>query len=246
MACAASSGPEWGRSKTGKSAMRALAMILAVAAAVAVTCPAQAQERGFYVGGEVGLVASSGMDMVFTPGGSAGTNGQLETDHDLGFSGSAFAGYDFGWIRLEAEASQLGADVDKANSDWSHAGGLVVGSQSVDGDVRARSTLLNVLVDFGPAEGVSFFVGGGAGKSTVRVSALALPDGGSELLDHDDRKSSWQAIAGVRKSVSEHLELHVRYRYFKVDDLEMVGLAGRAVSSELTSHAVTVGLAYRF
>lgn len=227
--------------------MRAAVLIGLVGLAV-MMAPAQAQDRGFYLGGDLGLVASSGMDLTFTPGGAVGTDGTLDTTHKRGVSGSVLAGYDFGWVRVEAEASHLGADIDEARSDWSHAGGLVVGSQSVEGDVRARSALLNVIVDFDRDDGYSFFVGGGVGRSKLKVSGMALQQGGSVLLDDEDgdSRSSWQAIAGVRKSMSDHLELHVRYRYLDTDDVEMTGLAGRAVSGQMTSHSVSVGLAYRF
>lgn len=227
--------------------MRATLWMVAVASA-AIACPAWAQDRGFYLGGEVGLVASSGLDLTFTPGSTAGTDGRIDLDHKRGFGGGVFAGYDFGRIRLEAEGARLGADVDEVTSDWSHAGGLVVGTQSAEGDVRARSALLNLLVDFGDEDGISFFVGGGVGRTKVEVSGMALSQGGSVLLDDEDAdwRSSWQAVAGIRKTFSEHLELQVRYRYLDVDDVEMTGLAGRVVTGTMTAHAVTAGLAYRF
>lgn len=227
--------------------MRAMVLIVAVVSAVIVV-PVRAQDKGFYLGGEAGLAVSTGLDLTFTPGGAVGTNGRLDVDHKRGFAGSIFAGYDFGRIRIEAEGMRLGADVDELTSDWSHAGGLVVGTQSAEGEVRARSALLNLMVDFGREDGISFFVGGGAGKTKLKVSGMALSQGGSELLDDEDGdwRTSWQALAGVRKSFSEHLELQVRYRYLDVSDLEMIGLAGRAVSGGMTSHSIAVGVAYRF
>lgn len=228
-------------------AMRRIGLIVSVVSAVAMF-PAKADERGFYLGADLGLVASSGMDLTFTPGATAGSEGRLDTNHSTGSSGAAFAGYDFGRIRLETEASYLSADIDKVTSGWSHASGLVAGSQAAGGDLRARSLLLNVVADFGQYNGFSFFVGAGAGRSKIRVSELALPQGGPVLLDDEDSgwRFSWQAVAGTRKALSDNLEVYARYRYFETEDVEMIGMGGRAVSGGLTSHSVTAGLAYRF
>lgn len=133
--------------------MRSVVLAVAISS-VATVFPVAAQETGFYIGGELGLAASTGMDLTFTPGATAGTVGRLDVDHKPGFNGSMLAGYDFGRLRIEAEASRLRAGIDGASSDWSQASGLVAGKQDLDGDVGASSLLLNLIVDFGGPEGV--------------------------------------------------------------------------------------------
>lgn len=227
--------------------MRSIALA-AVISSAAFVFPAAAQEKGFYLGGELGVVASAEMDMTFTPAATAGSVGRLETNHKPGFGGSLLAGYDFGRLRIEAEVSRFVAGIDGVSSDWGHSSGLVPGSQDVGGDAGASSALLNLIVDLGPSEGYSFFLGGGAGKSRVKVSDMALEQGGAVLLDDRDadRKSAWQLIGGIRKPFSDNFEAYARYRYLRIDDIQMIGIGGRAVDARLAAHSVAVGVNYRF
>ncbi|OZB17606.1 MAG: hypothetical protein B7X53_05765 [Hyphomonas sp. 34-62-18] len=213
-----------------------------------IAVPAAAQESGFYIGGELGAVISADSEQEYTPGATPGTTGSVSTDHELGFSGAAFAGYDFGMIRVEAEAGYQSSRVDKVNSSFAAgAGTLAAGSQSASGDVTAQSVLLNGIWDAGEFEGVSFFFGGGAGAAKVKVSDLTTA-GGATLLDDksEDWLFAWQAIAGVRKSLSDNVDVHVRYRYLNVDETELTGLSGRAVTADFSSHALAAGLTFRF
>lgn len=227
--------------------MRRVALAAALSSAM-LASTAAAQSKGFYLGGDLGLAVSTSVDMTFTPAATAGSTGRLETDHKPGFSGAVLVGYDFGWLRVEAEASSLSAGIDGGNSDWAHSSGLVAGKQDLGGDVDARNVLLNLIADFGHRGDYAFFVGGGVGKSRVEVSGMALEQGGAVLLDDKDadRRSAWQLFGGVRKSFSDHLEGHVRYRYLEVDDIQLIGIGGRAVEAEMASHSVAVGITYRF
>lgn len=224
-------------------------MVLGAALASAlIAVPAVAQESGFYVGGELGAIVSADTEQQYTPGGTVGTTGSLSTDHELGFSGAAFAGYDFGMIRVEAEAGYQSSGIDKVNSSFAAgAGTLAAGSQSASGDVTAQSVMLNGIWDAGEFEGVSFFLGGGAGMAKLKVSDLTTA-GGATLLDDEaeDWLFAWQGIAGVRKALSANLDAHVRYRYMKVDEAEMVGLSGRAVTADFSSHTLAAGLTFKF
>lgn len=213
-----------------------------------IALPAAAQERGFYIGGELGAVVSSETEQQYTPGATVGTTGNISTDHEIGFSGAAFAGYDFGPVRIEAEAGHQSADVEKVSSSFARAGGdLVTGSQSASGDVSARTVMLNGIWDAGDFGGFSFFLGGGVGAAKLKVSDLTTA-GGAELLDDKDEDwlFAWQGLGGVRKALSANVDAHVRYRYMKVDEAEMVGLAGRAVTADFSSHSVALGLTLKF
>lgn len=227
--------------------MRCFLVVAAISSA-ALVFPVAAQEKGIYFGGELGLAASTQMDMTFTPGGAAGAVGRLEVDHKPGFNGALLVGYDFGRLRVEAEASRLDVGIDDAGSDWNHSSGLVVGDQGLDGDAVAGTVLLNLVFDLHRHGDYAFFAGGGAGKSRVKVSGMALEQGGVILLDDRDadRRSSWQLIGGIRRSFSDNVEGHVRYRYLRVDDIQMIGLSGRAVDARLASHSLSVGVTYRF
>lgn len=224
--------------------MRKIALMMALAATA---FSAEAQESKFYLGGDLGLATGGEMDLQVTPAATAGSQGRLVTDHDTGFSGSLLVGYDFGPIRVEAEGTGLAAGIKGVDSDWSHSSGLAVGDQAADGDVRARGALANVIVDFGRRGDYSFFVGAGAGASRIKAD-MALGQNDFVLLDdsNDGWKASWQLIAGARKSFSDRLEGHIRYRYMDVGDVELVGFGGRVMEGRLTTHLVSAGVTYRF
>ncbi len=107
--------------------------------------------------------------------------------------------------------------------------------------------MANVIVDIGAVDGFEFFVGGGAGVAKLEFSDVTLGSG-AVLLDDEgsDWLFAWQAMAGVRKPLSDRVDLHVRYRYVDVDDAELIGLAGRAVSAGLSAHSLSVGLSFNF
>jgi OOP family OmpA-OmpF porin len=226
--------------------MRKLAALASLTSTL-VALPAFAQESGLYVGGELGVLVSSETDQTYTPGATVGSTGGVSTDHDLGFTGSASVGYRFGAFRVEIEAGFQSADVDKVKSNFASGVTLASGSQDADGEISARTLMANATFDVGSFSDFTFFVGGGAGVADLKVSGLVTATGSSPVLDDkDDRRFAWQGTAGVRKPLASNIDMHVRYRYFSIDDAEMVGFAGRSVTAEFTSHALLAGASYRF
>ena len=226
--------------------MNKIATITTVALLSSVAFPALAQDRGFYLGGELGAAFSTDMDLSFTPGATAGSEGSIDVGHDLGVNASLIAGYDFGPIRLEAEAAHFSAGIKDGTSDWAHGSGLVAGGQTMDGSVRTRTLMANIVLDLGRQDDFSFFIGAGAGSAELKVSEMALQSGAVLLDDGAGSRFAWQAFAGIRRPLSTNLEGHVRYRYLNIDDGEMIGLGGRVVNGGISSHAVVAGITYRF
>ncbi len=227
--------------------MRRVALVTAASSALSILAfPAFAQDGGFYISGELGAVISSETDQVFTPGTLAGSTGKISTEHDLGFSAAASVGYDFGAFRIEAEAGHISADVDKVTSSFSVGSGLTAGSQSASGEISARTLMANASVDFAGFDDFTFFAGGGAGVAKLKASIRL--SGGTTLLDDEDSdwRFAWQGFIGVRKPLTSNIDAHVRYRYFTVDDAEMIGLGGRVVEPELTSHSIAAGVTFKF
>lgn len=226
--------------------MRKIVLGAALSSALLVA-PAMAQDSSFFVGGELGALISSETDQQYTPGATAGSTGSISSEHDLGYTGSAFFGYDFGALRVELEAGYQSAGIDEVKSSFATPGGLVSGTQPAEGDVSVRAIMANGMWDFSGAEGFTFFVGGGAGGAQLKVSGLTTATD-VELLD--DKSGSWlfawQGIAGVRKSLTDNLDAHLRYRYFNVDEAEMIGLGGRVVEADFSSHTLALGLTLNF
>lgn len=226
--------------------MRKILMAAASAAAF-VAAPAMAQDRGFYIGGELGAVLGTDTDLQMTPAATAGSTGRITADHALGFAGAGFAGYDFGRIRVEIEAGALSAGVDGLDSSFGVGAGLVAGSQDADGDVGVRYVMANAVLDLGSYHGFAFFVGAGGGRAQVKASEITT-SGGAILLDDRDQdwRFAWQGVVGARRPLTDHVDLQVRYRYFSIDDAEMIGLGGRVATGSVTAHTLGVGATWKF
>lgn len=228
--------------------MRAVLVAVAISAP-ALSTQAFAQDTGFYVGGELGATIATETDQTYTPGIGAGTTGALSTEHDIGLAGSAFAGYDFGMFRLEAEAGYLAADLDELTSTGLILpGGTPQGTATANGEAKAQLYMANAMVDFGGFQDFGFFAGGGAGVAKVEISEMTAGSSPAIILDDKDAdwRSAWQLFAGVRKPLTSNIDAHVRYRYLDVDDGEMTGFGGRAVTASFTTHTLTAGVAYSF
>lgn len=218
--------------------MRSILVGVAISAP-ALTGQAFAQDTGFYVGGELGATIGTETDQIYVPGTTAGTTGNATTDHELGLSGSAFAGYDFGMFRLEAEAGYVAADFDEiTTTGLLLPGGTPPGTSAANGEVNAQLYMANAMIDFGGFQDFAFFAGGGAGVAKLKISEMTAGSSSSIILEDEDAdwRSAWQLFAGVRKPLTANIDAHVRYRYLDMGDAEMVGYGGRAVDVSTTTH----------
>ena len=86
--------------------MRKLGLGLVTATAVIAT-PAAARDGAWYVGGDFGAMIVEDTDVDVN-----GNEDALSLNHEYGFDGALFVGYDLGAFRLEAEAAYKKADLD--------------------------------------------------------------------------------------------------------------------------------------
>jgi opacity protein-like surface antigen len=155
-----------------------------------------------------------------------------KTGYDIDLIG----GYDFGLFRLEGELSQKRAgldqlevsddflaflnsslnrpDVDVAPEPVETLPALTADDFRLDGNVRVRSAMVNGLLDFGNEDGLSFYVGGGAGRASVKLG------------DVSDSAWAFQGIAGVRLAVSRNIDLGLKYRYFSTGRVDLADETG--------------------
>ncbi len=140
----------------------------------------------------------------------------------------AIIGYDFGMFRLEGELGYKKSkfdDFEIDNSDLAAinlalnrpsgvgdplAPGLpAISSTDFDlsGNIKVWSAMVNGLVDFGDEDGLSFYVGGGAGRAKAKAFG--------------DSDSAWafQGIVGARYAVTRNIDLGLKYRYFQTGKL---------------------------
>ncbi len=149
-------------------------------------------------------------------------------DYKRGIDVDAIIGYDFGMFRLEGEigykkskvndfeiddsdiaAINLALNRPSGAGDPGAPGFAAISSDDFDlnGNIKVWSAMVNGLVDFGNEDGLSFYVGGGAGRAKAKAFG--------------DSDSAWafQGIVGARYAVSRNIDLGLKYRYFQTGKL---------------------------
>lgn len=171
-------------------------------------------------------------------------------DSRPGFDGGGIIGYDFGALRLEAEASfrrsrskriaTNGATLPNAS-----ATNLVSGTFTDRGRGDVLSFMGNALIDFGPDNGLQGFIGGGLGVGRVHLRG-SINNGARNFIDDKDSRFAWQILAGVRAPVNDNIDVGIRYRYFNVSKLRMIDTASRPIGTEWRSHSLMGTLTFNF
>ena len=231
--------------------MRKLAIAVALSTTV-LAGPALARDGAWYVGGDFGAMIVEDTDLSFTPGTTANNSTEATLDWDLGFDGAAFVGYDLGAFRIEAEVSYKKANLDEITSGISLPGQINPGTARASqliaggGDVNVLSFMVNGMLDFGDEDGLSGFVGGGAGIARVEYNNLRAFSNLGAFTDDSDTRFAWQVVAGIRQAISPNIDLTLRYRFFNVYNLETAGFGGRVVDSDLRSHSLLGGITFNF
>ena len=242
--------------------------LLAAAAAAAIATPAVARDGSGYFGVEAGVSFPKDADIDFggtysSEGFEYNFDGSLTTDHKKGIDADLIAGYDFGVVRLEGELGW------KRAKHKDHSGSVTYSSSEgdtytstfddidADGKTTVLSAMVNVLLDFGNEDGLSFYAGGGAGWARTKVY-FAPSTGESDLDDLltgsvKESGFAWQAIAGVRYAISPNVDLGLKYRYFRgnkvgedvtFDDGVVSGFVNS--NARFKSHSLLASLIFNF
>ncbi len=186
--------------------------------------PAYAREGALYVEGQFGPMLVEDIDFDIGSIDNAAT-----LDSKWGFDGGGLVGYDFGPFRVEAEASYRRAKFDTISFDGN--------TEEVTGRSSVLSFMLNGLADFGADDGLQGFVGGGVGVGRVKFRSPGL-------IDDDDRRFAWQALAGVRAPLTDNIDVGLRYRFFNVHDARFIDTTGDAVRGNWRSHSILGTIAF--
>jgi OmpA-OmpF porin, OOP family len=225
--------------------------LLAAASALAFASPAAALDNSWYVGVEGGAMVVEDTEFDYRTTTSA-IDDAIIVDNKIGIDLDLIGGYDFGWVRAEAELAYKRASVDEANVNQGLTAPAVGGFRDADGRTSVLSAMVNVLLDFGDDEGWAGYVGGGAGLARVKykvdVNGLTPALGFS---DSDD-SFAWQAIAGVRKAISDNMEIGLKYRFFNASNLNYSGTRGGTtpvafdLETRYRSHSLLASLIFNF
>lgn len=222
--------------------MRKLAIAMALSSTLLAT-PAFARDGAWYVGGEFGAMIVEDMNIDV-----GATENAITLDHEYGYDGGLFVGYDFGAFRLEAEAAYKKADLDAYQTTirLPLEGPLFAAGRDALGSSSALSFMINGMLDFGDDDGISGFVGGGVGMARVKANNYRNFANATPFLDGSDTKLAWQVFAGVRQAISDNIDVTVKYRFFNADKVELLAFNGAESELRFRSHSLLGGLTFNF
>ena len=221
-------------------------LIIALALTTALAAPAAARDGSPYVGIEGGLLVLDKSLWDYSDA-TMFINNAYDIRHNKGLDVDAIAGYDFGAVRLEGEIGYKRATAREAlisNSiETTPAADLL--SYDVDGRSTALSVMLNGLFDFGDGP-FSGYLGGGIGAARVK-QRLVVPSL-NRSLNGRDSGIAYQLIGGVRYAVTPNIDLGLKYRMFKVRNLnyEVDSPAFEIDGGNWRSHSLLASLVYNF
>jgi len=225
--------------------MRKLVIGMAMAS-TAIASPALARDGAWYVeldGGPM-IVEDIEFDLPAAPN-------AVQIDHHKGYDFGGVVGYDFGFIRLEAEGSYRAADIRELQVGT--AGVARLGAQTInsttlaaDGDSSVLSFMVNALADFGPDDGLQGFVGGGVGVARTKFDGVTINTSGPGFLDDSDSGLAWQVLAGVRAPLTDNIDVGLKYRFFNTSGLDMVDSLGRDTNAKWRSHSLLGTIGFNF
>ncbi len=201
---------------------------------MAVASPAAARDGQPYVGVEGGVIIIKDENLEYQ-GLTGSEDGSIDIDHKLGIDADLIAGYDFGFFRAEAELGYKRARIDESDPSIPNFGPF-------DGDggkARAVSAMVNVMADFGSDDGISFFVGGGAGVARTKYTIDAISFGAT------DSNLAYQFIAGARAAISPNIDAGLKYRYF-TSKYNLEESDAEEVLGRWKSHSLLASLIFNF
>ena len=152
--------------------------------------PACARDGAWYVGGDFGAMIVEDAELDFSNGSSTVDNA-VTINHEYGYDGGLFVGYDLGAFRLEAEVAYKRARIDEIETvitlPGDPVGPLPPGQHPIGGgSSSALSFMINGMLDFGDDDGISGFVGGGAGIGRVSYNNLRVFEDSDPYIDDGD------------------------------------------------------------
>ncbi|WP_039338625.1 outer membrane protein, partial [Novosphingobium subterraneum] len=209
--------------------MRKLVLGLALASS-ALASPAFARDDSWYVEADAGAMKVEDSEAL--------NGGIVLSNHD-GYDFGGIVGYDFGGFRLESEVSYR-----RAYNDSVDIGGVV--RDNPQGHADALSFMVNGLLDFGPDDGIQGFVGGGVGVARSKYFINAGNSTVGVQVNDSDTGFAWQALAGIRAPISDHVDVGLKYRFFNHNNVDLVAADGTAARTRFRSHSILGTLSYNF
>jgi len=213
--------------------MRSVFWIGVISAGICFSGAANARNGAWYVGGDFGAMIVE--DTEFELGGAATP---IILDHDYGFDGSASIGYDLGAFRLEAEVGYRRAEIDQLRFGANPF-------EAAAGSTGIFSLIANGAVDFSvPVLDLGAFAGAGAGFAEIdfnNLHSVAFPN---VSFDGSDTAFAWQIFAGLRKQITDRIDVTGQYNFFNAPDVRIPTYLGDDEDTSISTHSIRFGIIY--
>ena len=197
--------------------------------------PVSVLTAGWYLRGDAGYRVTSIK-------GAAATVGPLipvENRLDDSFFGGFGAGFKWGHVRTDAT-------VDFA-ADALYSGVNVPATASAR--IQTFTTLANAYYDIGTWQGVTPYVGAGAGLAYVRLSEYqsALIPPLTNVASQDSYNFAWALMAGVNYQLLPNVGVDLGYRFLDQGDARTgADASGSLILKKLQSHELRIGLRWMY
>ncbi|MET0238986.1 MAG: TonB-dependent siderophore receptor [Sphingobium sp.] len=214
--------------------------------------------RGFYLGVAAGLLRSpnfvaSSAERVYTPS-NAPIRDALRVDNKTGWDVESILGYDLGLVRTEFEGSykrlKIRSIAFNDNSVALDSAARPVGLYgNAGGGTEVLSGLFNALLDIGGTAKSPWAISVGGGLGIARVSSGRWTfdqSTGPYFSDDNSINFAWQSIAGIRRAVTDRVDLMVKYRFFNVPNLSLRTMNANEIEGNFKTHSILVGTTFNF
>ena len=225
----------------------ALALLLAVVPALALTSEARADDdedaMPWYLEFQAG--PSFIPNQTLTSGNAGGRVEPDRPDSSGGFNiGGAFGRHFTDLLRAELALTYREVGINGAGL------GSSAPNTVADGDLSMLAFMANVYADFDPGIGITPFVGFGLGFGEVKFDIRQPVDGVLEI-DDADIVFAYNAMVGASMQLTKTVEISTTYRYIATPENEDIGgsnIGGvtQSIESEFDSHEIVAGLRFRF
>lgn len=175
----------------------------------------------------------------------------------IGIGGAVAAGYEFTWgsnVSLRGEV-EGGVVQQHVQSHQLGAIGTTLSDPLAFGTTETIYGLVNAAMDYHVGNGFKPFLGGGIGYAKVDFQnhgvTLAAPvgtlgPGSVTVMDDTASGFVWQVGGGVGYQLDWRTTLEAGYRYFQVNDVELVALDGTTSDVLIKQHQLQLGMRYGF
>lgn len=228
--------------KTMFTPLRTFAPLSAgLAASLALSLPAAAEDLGLYVRVDVGPAWTQNTDLKAFPE----VAGAHQVKFDTGARVNAAFGYKFlDWLAAEVETGVA------ANSIHS-----IRGAAEADASVANVPFLANLVLEVPTGSRLVPFLGAGVGFSSTVLNVDEITIDGVTVFDGSDTDVvlAYQGFAGLRYEIDRHWSVSLSYHYLGTQDATwethsiFVGGGSRDIRlGSLNTHAVMAGFNFRF